>query len=99
MASTVTISMRVPKEEVARLERLARQVGLDRSALMKQALRRGCAAVLFELACAAYRRREVTLSRAAEMADISLREMMLRLPEAGLELDYTVADLRQDLEG
>ena len=35
--------------------------------MLKQALRRGCAEVLFEAACQAYRRGEVTLSRAAEM--------------------------------
>ena len=95
---TVTLSIRVPEAEAEELQRLARQVGLERSTLLKQALRRGWAEVLFERACEAYRRGEVTLSRAAEMADISLREILLRLPEAALELNYNTRELSQDLE-
>ena len=38
---TVTLSMRVPRTEAARLERVARAVGLDRAALLKRALREG----------------------------------------------------------
>ena len=95
---TVTLSMRVPRTEAARLERVARAVGLDRAALLKRALREGCADVLFERACAAYRRGEVTLARAAEMADLSLRDMLLRLPQVSLELHYGVQELEQDLQ-
>jgi hypothetical protein len=31
------------------------------------------------------------------MARVSLREMLLRMPQAGLELNYAVDDLREDL--
>jgi predicted HTH domain antitoxin len=95
---TVTLSVRVPETEAEELQRLAKQVGLDRATLLKQALRRGCAQVLFERASQAYARGEVTLSRAAEMAGVSLRELLLRLPEASVELNYNVSELAQDLE-
>jgi hypothetical protein len=94
---TVTISVRVPKAEADRWGQLARDAGMDRAALLKQALRTGCATALFERACAAYRRGDVTLARMAEMAGLSLREMLLRLPQAGLELNYGVGDLDKDL--
>lgn len=55
------------------------------------------AAFQFERACEAYRRGEVSLSRAAEMADISYRDMLLRMTSAGLELNYDAAALAQDL--
>ncbi len=96
--ATVTLSLRITQAEARKLKRLAAAVGLDRSTLLKQSLRRGCADVLFETACETYRRGEVTLSRAAEMADLSLREMVLRLSRAGLELSYGTEDLRRDLE-
>ena len=67
--------MRVPKAEADRWGQLARDVGMDRATLLKQALRSGCANALFERACASYRRGEVTLARAAELAGLRLREM------------------------
>lgn len=95
--TTTILSIRVPAAEAARLARLASQVGLDRATLLKQALREGCDDVLFERAGSAYRRGQVTLSRAAEMAGISLRDLMLRLHSAGVTLNYGVEDLAEDL--
>ena len=97
MMHTTTLSIRLPTSEAAQLERLARNVGLDRATLLKQALREGCNDVLFERAGAAYRRGEVSLSRAAEMAGLHLRDMLLRLRTAGITLNYGVQDLEEDL--
>ena len=94
---TVTISVRVPKSEADRWRQLAHDTGMDRATLLKQALRTGCVSALFERACAAYRRGEITLARAAEMAGLSLREMLLRMPQAELELHYGAGDLEKDL--
>ena len=45
-----------------------------------------------------YRNGEVTLSRAAEMADLSVRSMIFELQHHGLELSYGVNDLAEDLQ-
>jgi predicted HTH domain antitoxin len=95
---TVTISMRLPEEEVASLAELARELGTERPAFLRQALRRGARDLMFERACQAYRTGAATLSRAAEMADIPLRDMILRLEGASLELNYGVKELRRDLQ-
>ena len=50
-----------------------------------------------EPACAAFRRGEVTLSRAAELAGVGVREMLLRIPQAGLELHYGIHELEEDM--
>ena len=97
MTQTVTLSVRVPKAEADRWSEMARGVGLDRGGLLKQALRSGCQSVLLERAGAAYRRGEVTLSRAAEMAGVSVRELLARMPREGLELHYDARDLDKDL--
>ena len=93
-----TISMRLPQREVGRLEKLARDLGTERSTFLKQALQRGVAELMFELACQAYRDGEATLSRAAEMAGLPLRDMMLKMRSADLELNYGVDDLEKDLQ-
>ncbi len=95
---TTTVSVRLPRDEAEQLQELAAQVGLERSTLLKQALRRGSAQVLFDYACEAYRHGEVTLSRAGELAGIGIREFLLRLPDGDLELNYRVSDLARDLE-
>lgn len=94
---TMTVSIRMPKDEVGRLDRLARYLGMERPSLLKQALKRGTADLVFEGACQAYRSGQATLSRAAEMAELPLRDMMLRMEDADLELNYDVSDLRKDL--
>ena len=96
--NTVTLSMRLPKSEVARLEESARALGSERSAFLKRALHRGAADLMFERACQAYRDSEATLTRAAEMAGLTLRDMMCRMQHADLELNYGVDDLARDLQ-
>ena len=95
--STVTISMRLPKSEAARLDRVAREMDMERSNFLKRALKRGAQDLCFEHACQAYRNGRATLSRAAEMAGIGLRDMMLRMQSADLELNYGTEDLEKDL--
>ncbi len=95
---TVTISMRLPKSEAGRMERVARELGMERPTFLKQALKRGAADLEFENACRAYRGGKATLSRAAEMAGLTLRDMILGMRDADLELNYSVADLQKDLQ-
>ena len=97
MGETVTISMRLERSEVQRLERAAKLLGLERAAFLKRALRQGSTEVLLERAAAAYRRGELTLSRAAEIAGISLHELIARMGELDLELQYGLDDLEVDL--
>ena len=94
---TMTLSFRMEVDEVKSLDRAAARDGVDRASFLKRLLRRGYADYQYETACAAYRRGDVTLSRAAEMAGISLYEMITRLPQEGMELNLTAEDLRREL--
>ncbi|MBW1928664.1 MAG: UPF0175 family protein [Deltaproteobacteria bacterium] len=95
--STVTLSARVEEEEARKIDQLAAELGLDRGTLLRQMIRRGLREIVSQTALDAYRRGEVTLSRAAEMAGISLRDMLLRLSEESLELNYDLAELERDI--
>ena len=95
---SVTISMRLPESEVRRLEEQAQQMRIEKPVFLKRALRRGAQDLGFERAVEAYRSGEATLSRAAEMAGLRQREMMLMMESSGLELNYGARDLVQDLE-
>jgi predicted HTH domain antitoxin len=96
---TVSLSTRLNPSEAEEIDALAARAGLDRSAFLKQLIRRGKREVAFEQACLAYRSGQVSLSRAAEMAGISLREAMRLLPNSSTELNYQAQDLVDDLQG
>ena len=95
---TITLSARLAKDEARKIDELAADLGLDRGALLKQLIRKGLKDIQTERALDAYRRGTITLSRAAEIAELSLRDILLRLPEESIELNYDVRELQRDME-
>ena len=94
---TITLSLRLPKEDAGRLGKLARDLDMERATFLKRALKRGAEDLRFEHACQVYRKGQASLSRAAEMAGLQVRDLLLRLRDADLELNYGVTDLQKDL--
>jgi len=95
---TITLSARLAKTEAAKIDKLAADLGLDRGALLKQLIRKGLKDIQTERALDAYRRGAITLSRAAEIAELTLREILLLLPEESVELNYDVREFQRDME-
>jgi len=96
--ATVTLSTRLAKEEARKIDELAANLGLDRGAVLKQLIRKGLKEIQTEMALDGYRRGTITLSKAAEIAELTLRDMLLRLPEQSVELNYDARELLRDLE-
>ena len=96
--ATVTLSTRLAKEDARKIDELAANLGLDRGALLKQLIRKGLREIQTERALDGYRRGTITLSKAAEIAELTLRDILLRLPEESVELNYDVRELLRDLE-
>lgn len=95
---TITLSARLAKDEARKIDELAADLGLDRGALLKQLIRKGLKDIQTERALDAYRRGTITLSRAAEIAEVSLRDILLLLPEESIELNYDVREFHRDME-
>jgi predicted HTH domain antitoxin len=95
---TITLSARLASDEARKIDELAADLGLDRGALLKQLIRKGLKEIQTERALDAYRRGTITLSRAAEIAELSLRDILLRLPEESIELNYDARELQRDME-
>jgi predicted HTH domain antitoxin len=94
---TVTLSTRLTSDETQKIDELASDLGLDRGALLKQLIRKGYMEFQTRRVLDHYRRGSITLSRAAEMAGLSLRDILLRLPEESVELNYDLKELQRDL--
>ena len=95
---TITLSTRLAKNEARKIDKLAADLGLDRGALLQQLIRKGLKDIQTERALDAYRRGTITLSRAAEIAELTLRDILLLLPEESIELNYDVRELQRDME-
>jgi predicted HTH domain antitoxin len=95
---SATISARLDLEEVKLLESLAEMSGFDRSTLIKSLLRKGMKELRLEQAIEAYRKERITLSRAAEVAGLSVWDFVAGMQKEGLELHYGVRDFEADLE-
>jgi len=95
---TVTVSARLEAEEADLLATMARLEGCDRSSLIKAVLRRGMREIRMERACTAFRKEEVTLSRAAELAGVGPWDFLALADREKLNLHYDVDELEADLE-
>jgi predicted HTH domain antitoxin len=93
----VQINLRVPDEVASELNNLARQENVSRIDLARQILLDGIAARKRILALHLYREGKVSKSRAAEIAGISLWEMMDLINEEEAPVGYTLQEAVQEV--
>jgi len=91
------LSVRVPRELLRWLDELARLEGRGRSEVVREILERGVRERRVELALRLYREGRATLWRAAELAGLSLWEMVEELRRRGVEVQYGPGELEEDL--
>ena len=72
----VTVSARIPKEMEQEVEALMREEHLEKSAALRKILHMGLDGYRRERALGLLSERKVTLSKAAEVAKVSIWEMM-----------------------
>lgn len=92
-----TVTARLSKDMIKKLELLAEEEHIDRSELIRRVLDIGIQQFLLERALKAYRERRVSLWRAASMAEVPLRVMMSAAAEASIPIYYDEEDLESDL--
>ena len=94
---TVQINLRVPQEVADDLDRLATEEHLNRVDVARQILLEGVAHRKQALALQLYREGKVSRSRAAEIAGVSLWEMMDLLDRAEVKADYSLREAVEDI--
>jgi predicted HTH domain antitoxin len=93
-----SVTARLPQEMLKEVERLAEREKVDRSELIRRLLNSALQQKKIEDGLEAYREGAVTLWKAAEIAGVSLREMMELVKEKQIPVPYTLDDLRRDME-
>jgi len=71
---------------------------MDKSTLLTQIIDEGLCAWRMNKALEMYRSQKVTLWKAAEIAGVSLGEMLAELPKRKILFQYDLEELREDLE-
>lgn len=95
---TQTISTRVTQQELRVLDTLAEDAGLDRSGMTRSLVRRGLKEMRKEAALNAYAGQHATLSRAAEMAELSPWDFLASLATTSGAFHYDLEEFEEDLD-
>lgn len=93
-----TISIRPTEEIEKKLEKLMNLEKTEKSTLIRKILTTGIDEELKKYALQSFKDKKISLAKAAEIADISLREMMDLVKEKDLSLHITAKDIREDFE-
>lgn len=93
-----TVSGRLPEDLVEGLDELGEATGRTRSDVLREVVQRGLDEARLERALDAYRRGEVSLGRASEMAGIPITVLLDELRAEGIQRSYDVDELERDLD-
>lgn len=92
-----TVTTRIPEEDEEALAELEAELTADRSEVLRRLIRDGLTEWRKEKALEQLRDHDVTLRRAAEIADVTYLEMLALASEDGIDIGYTTDDLERDL--
>ncbi len=95
---TQILSTRVEEAFASEIQQLANEEGLDKSSFLKKIILSGLQEYKIEHAVELFNKKKITLSRAAELADISIYELISLMPDHNMELHYSTVDLQNDME-
>ena len=92
------VTTRMSQEELDLVERLAAARGGSRSDAVRAAIRRGAREELIREAIERYRDGDVGMRGAAELAGLTIAEMMAEANERGVLANYDAASLTGDVD-
>lgn len=92
------LNIRVPIELMAELDAVAREEELERTVVARRLLREGIRRWKLEHALRLYERDEVTKGRAAEIAGISLYDMLDIIQQRKIPSHYSLDDALEDIK-
>jgi len=92
------VSARLPQERVNQLEKIAEEEKVDKTTILDRALEIYIKEWKLQKAINKYREGTATLPRAAEIAELSIWEMIDALNREQVPTQYNLQDLEEDLK-
>ena len=92
------VMAQLPEELMKEIEYWAEREKVDKSTLLTKIMEEGLNVWKMNKALEMYRLQKVTLWKAAEIAGVSLAEMLAELPKRKIIFQYDLDELREDVE-
>tara|TARA_Y100000310_G_C19995964_1_gene496256 strand:+ start:79 stop:390 length:312 start_codon:yes stop_codon:yes gene_type:complete len=92
------ISARIDKDSLNYVDRITKQVHLDRSTIMRQLLRKGIEEDKKERAVDLYSKGKLSIEKASKFAGVYIGEFFELLRERGVNIKLTVKDYDKGLK-
>lgn len=86
--TTTVFSVRLDQEDLGAIQEIAREESIDKSTAVRELVEKG----LLYVAIVKYKEGRISLGKAAEIAQVSLSEMIDILTDMGIESRLDVAD-------
>ena len=94
---TKQMNLRLDEDLIKEFEELAKEENLDRSALVRKILIEGLQQERLNFALQKYMLKEISIERAAEIAKISIHEIILKMSQLGITSNLTLDDFEKIL--
>ncbi len=94
---TKQMNLRLDEDLIKEFEELAEYENLDRSALIKKILIEGLHQERLNFALQKYLRKEISIERAAEIARVSMHDIILKMSQLGIPSNLTIEDFEKIL--
>jgi len=93
-----TVQVRIDDEENKNLDEVAKKLGISKSQLLRKIIKRGKKGLLFDVYFEKLTKKEISLSRAAAEAGLSIPEFMELAEKRGYTyFHYDAEELERDL--
>ena len=93
-----TVSMRLDKDTLKEVEFLMKELKADKSEVMRRLLDKGLKQAKIEKVIEMLREHKISIGKAAELAGVTLYEIIDLCKQKDIPLGYTVEDLKRDVK-
>ena len=93
-----TITTRVPDDIDKKIKNISQIEHLDKSTVVRRLLSKAVQDWQIDYALEQYKDGTITIGRAAQMAGVSLREMIAIAAKKGIPFQYSLDDLKEDFQ-
>ena len=93
-----SVSIRLKEDFMKEAQKLAQLEMVDKSTIIREALEKGFADIKLEIALENFSKGKISTGEAAEIADLSIGEMMDEITKRGLKQQITIDDIKGSLE-
>jgi predicted HTH domain antitoxin len=91
------ITLRIPQDVLEKIDEIAKRENKERSEVVREILKIGLKDKLIEDALKMYREGKVSMWKASKMAGVSLWEFIEILKDRGVEIQYRIRELEEDV--